>query len=88
MRTYEDGTIAVRVLESGGPGIGETLFELNADFTIRAARFSDAYWDWHRRLEGEGKLDHHAENCPGRAGLVVESWSRETGWTALAVPVR
>lgn len=85
---YEDGTVFVRVLASEGLKIAETIYELGPDFEVRTARFSDSFWEWHRRLEDEGKLHHRAQDCPERRGLDVQSWTPDAGWQTQRVPVQ
>lgn len=85
VRTHEDGTVEIHVLESGGPNIATTIYELGADLTVRGARFGDSYWEWHQRLEQEGRLDHSADDCPHRHGLEVQRWTLTAGWQTLHV---
>ena len=63
------------------------LNHLSADLTPEWFAMSDAYWETHRRLSGEGKLNHSPEECPERTrGMVVRSWERTAGWKELLVP--
>lgn len=88
VQMYEDGSILVRVHENGGPNIAETIYELAPDASIRGARFSDSFWEWHQRLEREGKLNHPARDCPERRGLDVQSWTPAAGWKSERVSVQ
>lgn len=64
------------------------MYEFDAGFKLVQASYSDTYWDLHRRLELEGRIDHAAEACPTRSGPAsIESWSREGGWQRIAVPL-
>lgn len=86
--TFADGTTQVHSLESGGPNIAAAIYVVAPDLTIREVRFSDSYWEWHRRLERDGKLDHAPAACPHRQGLEVQRWTRAEGWRSVPVPVR
>jgi len=86
--TFEDGTIQVQAIESTGPVVAAAIYEFGPDLTLRSARLSDSFWEWHRLLERDGKLDHRAEDCPERRGLEVQRWTRAEGWTSQRVAVR
>lgn len=96
--TFDDGTVEVHVMESAAPAIASTIYELapaegtlgaeRPPYELREARFSDSYWNWHRRLEAEGRLNHAAADCPERRGLDVEDWTPGRGWTRRRVTVR
>jgi hypothetical protein len=86
--TYSDGAIRVHAIESEGPSFAAVIYELERDFAIREARFADSFWEWHARLEGDGRITHTAANCPHRKGLDVQRWTPATGWQTVAVPVR
>ncbi len=95
--TFDDGTVQVHVMESAAPAIASTIYELapaaerlgreRPPYELREARFSDSYWNWHRQLEAEGRLNHAAADCPERRGLDVEDWTPERGWTRRRVTV-
>lgn len=73
------------VATTGELGSGEAdataIYEFDLDLNFVRARYSDRYWDAHRRLEAEGRLDHTPENCPERDGpAAVQMWTRERGW--------
>ncbi|MBI4265748.1 MAG: hypothetical protein HY657_15340 [Acidobacteria bacterium] len=86
--TFVDGTVQVHVLENAGPEIAATIYELSPDLRLHRARFSDSFWEWHRLLEAEGKLDHRAEDCPELRGLEVQHWTPDGSWQTIVVPVR
>ncbi len=47
---------------------------------------SDAYWDRHHQLEGEGKIKHSVEQCPERTKpRLVRMWTLEKSWTDVSV---
>lgn len=53
------------------PAIAEpatAIYEFSHDLQLRSARYSVSYWDWHRRLEAEGRLTHTRDACPEREG--------------------
>lgn len=86
--TFADGTAQIHALESVGPNIAAVIYELTQDLTIREARLTDSYWEWHRRLEAQGKLNHQADECPERLGLDVQRWTPADGWVSQRVTVR
>jgi len=60
------------------------IYDFGPDFTLRRARFGERYWDWHRRLEAEGKIHHGVAACPDRFGPgPVAAWSPDHGWQEL-----
>ncbi len=88
LMTFDDGSVHVHALESSGPNIAAMIYEFAPDLTLRGARFSDSFWEWHRRLEADGKIRHSSDECPERGGLEVRHWAPENGWTTLKVPVQ
>jgi hypothetical protein len=86
--TSTDGRVQVHVLSSESPNIADTIFDFDPDLSLREARFSDSFWEWHRRLEAEGRLQHTAAECPERRGLKVQRWTPAAGWDTLPVQVR
>ena len=59
----------------------DALYELTPTLDIISASFSERYWDVHRALEAEGKLDHTREQCPDRNGpRAIEVWTPAGGW--------
>jgi hypothetical protein len=58
------------------------IYEFDRDLRFVRARYSDPYWDEHRRLELEGRLTHSRETCPERNGPpVIHVWDAAHGWT-------
>jgi len=86
--TFISGRTEVHVLESAGPSFATVIYELSPDFTVTRARFGDSYWEWHRRLEAEGRLDHSRNRCPELAGLRVQHWTPAEGWREMKTAVR
>jgi hypothetical protein len=85
--TFENGTVQVQIRESGGPSFAATVYDLE-DLSITRARLADSYWDWHRRLETEGRLNHTSDTCSERHGLEVQHWTPADGWRPVKVAVR
>lgn len=85
--TFENGTVQVQIRESAGPSFAATVYDLE-DLSITRARLADSYWDWHRRLETEGRLNHTSDTCPERHGLEVQHWTPADGWRPVKVAVR
>jgi hypothetical protein len=85
--TFENGTVQVQTRESAGPGVGAIVYELE-NLNITRATLADSYWDWHRRLEAEGQLNHTSDNCPEHRGLEVQHWTPDGGWRPVKVAVR
>lgn len=58
------------------------IYEFDRDMRFVRARYSDPYWDEHRRLELEGRLTHSRETCPERDGPpAIHVWNAAHGWT-------
>ena len=85
VHTFGDGAVQVHVMASGDPNAAATVYELSSDFSILGAGFNDAYWEWHRRLEHEGRLTHERDSCPHLHGLEVRLWTPKEGWHSAAV---
>lgn len=80
------GTIEVRGRQNPLPSeSAEIVYEFSPSLTPVRATASDAYWDWHRQLEADGKVDHDAAICPERNGFTVRQWDR-AGWPDVAAP--
>jgi hypothetical protein len=59
------------------------IYEFDRDLRLLTARYSDRYWDEHRRLELEGRISHTREACPDRDGpAAIHVWSG-TEWTRI-----
>ena len=72
-----DDTVLVTTSETGSEH-SETnaMYEFDRDLRLLRARYSDRYWDEHRRLELEGRLHHSRERCPERDGpAAIHVWS-------------
>lgn len=62
------------------------MYEFDRAFRLLRARYSEAYWDMHRRLELEGRLTHPRESCPERDGPpAIHVWAG-TDWKRIAPP--
>ena len=82
----EAGAVDVSVQEHSPPPL-RAVYELSADLTPKSVAMSDAYWEAHRRLSAEGKLNHTPEECPERKrGMSVRSWDPQSGWKEFLVP--
>ena len=53
----------------------DLIVELSPEFQITRRSVSDAFWEWHERLEQNGTLDHGRDQCPYRNGPVVREWT-------------
>lgn len=78
-------TVMLRIPQDTGNGAAEAIYELSSAFEVRRASFADVYWDWHRRLEGDGVIKHPAEACPERGGITVTTWHPALGWRNMRV---
>lgn len=61
-----------------GPERSETnaIYEFDPDLRFLGARYSDRYWDEHRRLELEGRISHSRKDCPDANGpAAIHVWS-------------
>ena len=62
----------------------DVVYEFTPSLELISAAFGARYWDLHRTLELEGKLDHPRERCPDRDGpREVFIWSPSSGWTTV-----
>jgi hypothetical protein len=78
------GTIELRAAQRAGV---ETIVELSPTFDITRRSVSDAFWEWHKRLERDGTLKHSRDTCPYRDGPIVKEWS-PAGWRTLGAGAR
>lgn len=63
-----------------GP-LSDAIYEFSMTMELLDAQYGDRYWDHHRRLELEGRVQHTRAQCPERDGPpVVDVWTREQGW--------
>lgn len=82
-------SIVVRTLEAS-PADTDTvdaLYEYTPSLDLVRASYSERYWDLHRSLEAQGKLNHSRERCPDRNGpLEIRMWEPQTGWRIVLAP--
>lgn len=71
------GTIELRARQRAN---AELIVELSPSFQLRKRWTSDAFWEWHRRLEQNGTLTHGRDACPYRDGPIVREWTPTSGW--------
>jgi len=66
------------------PQTATAIYEFDRNMQFVRARYSEAYWDTHGRLEREGRLTHTRANCPEREGPpVIHVWDSAAGrWQA------
>ena len=91
VQTLTAGRVTARTIEMTSPqGDGDALYEFTAPaLNFVGARFSDRYWELHRRLESEGKIAHTRENCPDRDGpREILEWDSKAGWRTVAIRER
>lgn len=83
-----NGRLLARTIELETPaGHADVIYEFSAELDLIRAEFSERYWDAHRMLESQRKLDHAAAECPDRhAPRAVLVWGPGTGWRSLVVP--
>lgn len=72
-----NGGFELRAVQRQG---AELIVELSPSFDIVRREVSDAFWEWHRRLEQTGALDHRRHACPYRDGPIVREWTPAGGW--------
>lgn len=72
MRTIE--------VPQGEGDAADAIYEFTLSLDLVGASFSTRYWDVHRELERQGKLDHTRDQCPDRNGpRDMRVWERATG---------
>lgn len=86
--TFDTGLWQVHSLEGEGPNIATIIYEFGEDASLQGARPADSFWEWHKRLEGEGRIAHNTADCPHRNGLEVQRWTAAAGWETLRLSVR
>ncbi|MCI0721097.1 MAG: hypothetical protein L0338_19320, partial [Acidobacteria bacterium] len=67
-------------VEERQQGNTELIFEFSYDFDLLLAKPGDSYWNLHRVLEQEGKVQHSASNCPDRKNLPMPREWHEGRW--------
>lgn len=75
--------IVVHTVEipSTGQGAADAIYEFDANLHLLSARFGERYWESHRALEAEGRLDHGRERCPWKDGPArILAWEVAAGW--------
>jgi hypothetical protein len=86
----QDGRILVHTIEV--PRIAEAVeapYESSSSLELIRASYGDRYWEMHRALETEGKIDHPRDRCPDRDGPQgMTVWERTTGWQKLRIAPR
>jgi hypothetical protein len=83
------GRITARTIEvpSAGQEAVDALYEFTPTLDLVSASFSDRYWEVHRALEAQGKIDHAREACPDRDGPPeIQIWDRASGWATIHAP--
>lgn len=78
--------IIVRTIEVpfGESDAIDAVYEYSSTLDFVRASFSDRYWEAHRALEAEGKLDHARERCPERDGpREILTWEPQAGWRTI-----
>lgn len=74
----------VEVASEQGPA--EAIYEFTPSLDLVSANFGERYWDMHRALELQGKINHPAAQCPDRAGpSTITLWDRIGGWREMAI---
>jgi hypothetical protein len=68
-------------------GFGEgSIVRISPDLRVMEFERSDQYWQAHRTLENQGRVDHTSENCPDRqAAHEVRVWEPRAGWQQFTV---
>lgn len=67
-------------------GAADAIYEFSPALDLIGASFGERYWEAHRALEAEGKLDHPRERCPDRDGpRAVAVWEPATGWRTVSL---
>lgn len=80
--------IVARPIEvpSAGEDAVDALYEFTPGLEFMSASFSARYWEVHRALEAQGKLDHPRERCPDRLGpREIQVWTPDQQWTPLPI---
>jgi hypothetical protein len=78
--------VIVRTVEvpSTGREAVDALYEFSHALDLQRASYSDRYWETHRALEAQGKLDHARAQCPERDGpRAIDVWTPQSGWRTI-----
>jgi hypothetical protein len=73
----------IRTVEvpSGTGDAVDAIYEFTPSLDLIRASYSERYWDLHRALESDGKLDHTRQQCPDRDGpRAIQIWTPADGW--------
>ncbi|HVL66862.1 MAG TPA: hypothetical protein VM364_06320 [Vicinamibacterales bacterium] len=83
-----NGRVLARTIELGlDGGAADVIYEFSPALDLVAAAFSERYWDAHRLLEAQGKLDHPKALCADRNGpRTILTWDPAAGWRR--IPLR
>lgn len=78
--------VLVRTIEFHRPTEAvEVLYEFTRALELVHASYGDRYWEMHKSLEADGRINHTRDLCPhrdGPQGMTV--WERTKGWQKLA----
>lgn len=66
----------------------EVLYEFSPSLELIGASYGDRYWEMHRALEADGKIDHARDRCPNREGPGIRVWDKTSGWKTIASGAR
>lgn len=76
-----DRVVARTIEVSADQNAADALYEFSPSLDLVRASFSARYWEVHRTLEAEGKLNHTREQCPDHDGpREVQVWDPRSGW--------
>lgn len=83
IQTFARSNLIARTIEmTSTAGDADVIYELTVPtLELVRATFSDRYWQLHRTLELEGRINHSRAECPDRNGpRPVQVWEPTTGW--------
>jgi hypothetical protein len=67
-------------------GVADALYEFSPTLDLIRASYSDRYWDFHRALELQGKINHTRDRCPDRDGpRTIEVWEPTNSWKTITI---
>jgi hypothetical protein len=78
------GDLEVSVLEVTDPHL-RAIYRIDSNFELESVAMPDLYWETHRRLEREGRIQHSADECPERQAKEVLDWSPGAGWRKVVI---
>lgn len=82
--TVTSSHVAVFVYE--GHGSLRSVYKLSRTFDVESVAMSDRYWELHRQLQADGKIDHSVDACPERRDTHVRIWKPDSGWETHRIP--